>query len=107
MKILLDECITKRFKKYLNEFEVFTIVELNIKGIKNGKLMTYCVDNKFDILLTIDKNMIHQQNLDKYAVTVVVLNVSNSRLEELELHLSNFKQQINNFKKHQAYIIEK
>ena len=66
MKILLDECVTKRLKKYLEEFEVFTVRELELSGIKNGKLMTYCVGNKFDILLTIDKNILHQQNLDKY-----------------------------------------
>ena len=55
MKILLDECVTKQLKKYLAAFEVFTVRELGLGGIKNGKLMTYCVENSFDILLTIDK----------------------------------------------------
>lgn len=55
MKILLDECVTKRIKKHLEEYEVFTVRELGIGGIKNGALMTYCVKNRFDILLTIDK----------------------------------------------------
>jgi len=64
MKILLDESVIKRLKKYLEEFEVFTVRELALSGIKNGELMTYCVENKFDILLTIDKNLMHQQNLD-------------------------------------------
>ena len=49
---MLDECVTKRLKMYLEEFEVFTVRELELSGIKNGKLMTYCVENKFDILLT-------------------------------------------------------
>jgi len=52
MKILLDECVTKNLKKYLEEFEVFTVRELELCGIKNGKLMTYSVENKFHILLT-------------------------------------------------------
>ena len=60
MKILLDECVTKRLKKYLSEFEVFTVRELRLGGIKNGKLMTYCAENNFDILLTIDKNIMFQ-----------------------------------------------
>jgi len=59
MKILLDECVTKRFKKHLEEFEVFTVRELGLSGVKNGKLMTYCVENNFDILLTIDKNLMY------------------------------------------------
>ncbi len=56
MKILLDECVTKRLKKHLPSFEVFTVRERELGGIKNGKLMAYCADNDFDILLTIDKN---------------------------------------------------
>jgi len=54
MKILLDECITKRLKIHLDEFDVFTIRELNLSGIKNGTLMSYCTENNFDVLLTID-----------------------------------------------------
>ena len=55
MKILLDECVTKRLKRYLEEYDVFTVRELGLGGTKNGKLMNYCVENSFDIILTIDK----------------------------------------------------
>jgi predicted nuclease of predicted toxin-antitoxin system len=107
MKILLDECVTKRLKKYLEEFEVFTVRELELSGIKNGKLMAYCVENKFDILLTIDKNLMHQQNLDKYPVTIVVFNCFTSKIEELITFLPSFKSQVNALQKHKAYIIDK
>ncbi len=66
MKILLDECVTKHLKPYLASHEVSTVKEMNWSGIKNGKLMTLCVENNFDILLTIDKNLQHQQNVYKY-----------------------------------------
>ena len=62
MKILLDECVTKRLKPYLAEFEVFTVSQMKWNGIKNGKLMALCVDNNFDLLLTIDKNLMFQQS---------------------------------------------
>jgi predicted nuclease of predicted toxin-antitoxin system len=107
MKILLDECITKRLKSYLIEFEVYTIRELNLSGIKNGKLMAYCVENNFDILLTIDKNLMYQQNLDKYPLTIAVLNSFTSKIEELITFLPSFILQINNLEKHRAYIIDK
>ncbi len=107
MKILLDECVTKRLKKHLEEFEVFTVRELGLSGIKNGKLMTYCVENHFDILLTIDKNLMHQQNLEQYPVTIVVFNCLTSKIEELITFLPSFKLQIGNLQKHQAYIIDK
>ncbi len=74
MKILLDECVTKRLKPHLLEYEVFTVSEMRWNGIKNGKLMSLCVDNNFDLLLTIDKNLIFQQNVNEYEMIVVVLN---------------------------------
>jgi predicted nuclease of predicted toxin-antitoxin system len=107
MKILLDECVTKRLKKHLEEFEVFTVMELNLSGIKNGKLMTYCSENKFDVLLTIDKNLMFQQNLEKYPVTIAVLNCVTSKIEELVTFLPSLKAQINELEKHKAYIIDK
>lgn len=97
----------QRLKKHLEEFEVFTVRELGLSGIKNGKLMTYCVENHFDILLTIDKNLMHQQNLDQYPVTIVVINCLTSKIEELITFLPSFKLQIGNLQKHQAYIIDK
>ena len=106
MKILLDECVTKRLKKHLEEFEVYTVTELGLSGIKNGKLMSYCVENNFDILLAIDKNLIFQQNLTDYPLTIVVLNSLTSKLEELLTFLPQFKLQVGEFQKHRAYIIE-
>ena len=106
MKILLDECVTKRLKKYLSEFEVFTVTELQLSGIKNGKLMAYCSENNFDILLTIDKNLMFQQNLDKYPVTSVVLNCFTSKIEELSTFMPSFKSKLDSFEKHRAYILD-
>lgn len=107
MKILLDECITKRLKPHLPEFEVFTVSEMNWNGIKNGELMVLCVNNGFDLLLTIDKNLIHQQNLDKYKLTIVVLNSLTSKIEELMLFIDPFKEQVVKLEKYKAYIIDK
>ena len=72
MKILLDECVTKHLKPLLIGHEVSTVREMGWSGVKNGKLMTLCVENGFEILLTIDKNLQHQQNLDKYPITIVI-----------------------------------
>ncbi len=107
MKILFDECVTKYLKKHLEEFEIFTVRELELSGIKNGKLMAYCVEQNFDILLTIDKNLIFQQNLHKYPVTIVVFNCLSSKIDELVTFLPSFKLQIEKFEKFKAYLIDK
>lgn len=107
MKILLDECVTKHLKSHLTDYEVYTVREMKWGGIKNGKLMTLCVENNFDILLTIDKNLQYQQNLDKYPVTVVVLNSFTSKVEDLVTFLPSFRSQINSLQKHKAYLINR
>jgi len=107
MKILLDECVTKHLRRHLEEFEVYTARELELSGIQNGKLLKYCVENDFDILLTIDKNVIFQQNLEAYPITIVVLNSLSSKIEELVTFLPSFKIQAGKFQKNKAYIIDK
>lgn len=105
MKILLDECVTNRLKKHLKEFEVFTVSELKISGMKNGQLMKYCVENQFDILLTIDKNLIFQQHIERYFLSIVVLDCRTSKIEELVSFLPSFKAQVKNFSKNKTYVI--
>ena len=94
-------------KNHLKEFDVFTVRELELSGIKNGKLITYCVENNFDILLTIDKNLMYQQNLDTYPVTIAVLNCYTSQIEELITFLPSLKLQVAKLEKYRAYIIKK
>jgi hypothetical protein len=69
--------------------------------------MTYCVENNFDILLTIDKNLMFQQNLDQYPLSLVVLNCQTSKIEELATFLPSFISQVAIFQKHKSYIFDK
>ncbi|MGI8668838.1 MAG: hypothetical protein ACR2J3_03210 [Aridibacter sp.] len=55
MKILLDECVTRKLKRHLTEFEARTVVEMNWSGLKNGNLLSEAVAEDFDILLTMIK----------------------------------------------------
>ena len=107
MKILLDECVTKHLKPHLIGHEVSTVREMGWSGVKNGKLMTLCVENGFEILLTIDKNLQHQQNLDKYSITIVILNSYTSKVEELIEFLPEFEAQLPTYQKHNAYQIRR
>ena len=73
MKILLDECVSKRLKKYFLHHTVFTVNDLEWNGVKNGELLKLMLEDNFDVLLTFDKNLQHQQNFSKYTITVFVL----------------------------------
>lgn len=106
MKILLDECITKRIKPFLSEFEILTVNDMGWSGVKNGQLMKLCIENKFDILLTIDKNLRFQQNLQNYNIAIVILDTQSSKKEDIIGLLPKFRLKINEFQKHNYYIIE-
>ena len=83
MKLLLDENLPKRLKKDFPEYEIVHIRDKGWNGISNGKLLELIISDKFDALLTFDKNMRYQQNFEKYSITVFVLNASDNSYQTL------------------------
>lgn len=74
MKLLLDENLPKRLKADLVPHEVYTVRDMGWNGIKNGELLKLMQKDRFDVLLTFDKNIQYQQNFQKYPLPVLVLN---------------------------------
>ena len=74
MRLLLDENLPKRLKQDLSEHEIYTVADKGWTGISNGRLLNLLAENKFDALLTFDKNLQYQQNFSKYTIAVFVLN---------------------------------
>ncbi len=103
MKILLDECVTRKLKSRLADYEVYTVTEMNWNGLKNGNLMRSAIDAGFDMLLTIDKHLQFQQNLKSYAIIVVVFDVEKSKIEFLDELMPLFNQDMISFQKGKAY----
>lgn len=84
MKLLLDENLPKKLKyRFPDSFDVKTVPEMNWGGIKNGDLLKKMNAENLDILITMDKNFSHQQNLTKYSVFLIVLNAKDSRYDNL------------------------
>lgn len=78
MRILLDECVDRRFARELPGHDVRTVPQMGWSGIKNGALMKI-VEADFDIFVTVDRNLSYQENLPKYDISLIVLRaVSNS-----------------------------
>ena len=78
MRLLLDENLPKRLKIDFSGHDVYTVREKGWNGIKNGDLIKLLLADNFDVLLTFDKNLQHQQNFTKYPVTVIVLSAENN-----------------------------
>lgn len=105
MKILLDECVTRKLKTYLPGTEVRTVTEVGLSGYKNGKLLSTAEQLGFDILLTIDKNIDYQQNIGKFNLTLVVFDSIKSNIKYLSPLIPGFLNQLPGFQKGRTYII--
>jgi predicted nuclease of predicted toxin-antitoxin system len=84
MKLLLDENIPKKLKyRFDSVFEVLTVHEMGWSGIKNGDLLKEMKSKNLKILLSLDKNISHQQNLEKFNVSLIVLESKDTRYDVL------------------------
>ncbi|HEV7844103.1 MAG TPA: DUF5615 family PIN-like protein [Pyrinomonadaceae bacterium] len=72
MKILLDECTPRVVKKRLPERDISTTQEMGWSGRKNGELLA-AAESQFDVFITTDKNLRHQQSLAGRRLAIVLL----------------------------------
>lgn len=72
MKLLLDECVVNDLKRDLTGHEVTTVVEAGYGGLENGKLLRAASGN-FDVLITVDRNLPFQQNIETFQIAVLIL----------------------------------
>ena len=83
MKILLDNCVPKRAKRLLPAHAVKHASEVGMSLLGNGVLLRAAANAGFEVLLTVDQNMRHQQPLDPLPLAVLELDTRDSRLPAL------------------------
>ena len=84
MRLLLDENLPRKLKyRFSDAYEVLTVPELGWSGKKNGELLGSMLHLGIKVLISGDKNMSHQHRIEKYEVTLIVLNSKDMRLESL------------------------
>ncbi len=105
MKVLLDECVTRKLKSRLPNHEVYSVTDMQWNGLKNGLLISAAIGEGFDMLLTIDKNLEHQQNLKKHSIIVAVFDVKQNNVKLYEPLLSSFEERLPTFEKGNVYRI--
>ena len=78
MRVLLDECMPRDFKKHLGGHECLTVPEAGLGGSKNGELLRAAA-GRFEALVTVDGKLRHQQDLRVIPFGVIVLIASGNR----------------------------
>lgn len=84
MKLLFDECVSRLFKSgfAVRGYECYTVPEVGLAGRKNGELLTLA-EGKFDVFVTIDKNIRYQQNLSGRTIAILIIRARSSEIDDL------------------------
>lgn len=83
MTVLFDHNVDRRFRKHLSGHLVHTVREMGWDQLANGELLRAAAAAAFDALITVDKNLEHQQNLDNLPLPVIVLDTPSNALPAL------------------------
>lgn len=88
MKILFDENFPRSLNKHFYKIHtVFTVQEMRWSGKKNGELVQLLLSNDFEVLLTADKNFHIQQNIAKFPIIFILIDIKTVRPDTLEPYM--------------------
>jgi len=73
VRVLFDHNVPKKLRSLLPGHYVITSREMGWDTLKNGDLMTAAEDNGFEAMVTGDKKIRYQQNLEGRKLALVVL----------------------------------
>jgi predicted nuclease of predicted toxin-antitoxin system len=82
VRVLLDECLPRRLKRDLVGHDVRTAPEMGWASMTNGELLALA-SAEFDVFLTSDRNLSHQQNLSAFDIAAIVLIAASNRIDDL------------------------
>lgn len=74
MKVLLDNCVDVRLARLIFDHEVVHARQLGWQGLSNGKLFAAAEEAGFAVMITVDKNIRHQQNMATKSISLITLS---------------------------------
>jgi len=83
MKILIDECIPRKFKRNLSGHDCLTVPEAGLAGTKNGQVLSLAQERGFEVFLTIDRGFEFEQNLSGMSIAVMIVRAKSNRTRDL------------------------
>lgn len=73
MRVLFDQGTPVPLRRYLTHHSVVTVFEKGWSTLQNGELLHAAEQEQFEIFVTTDQKLKHQQNLANYRLAIVVL----------------------------------
>lgn len=93
MKILFDQGTPVPLREHLPNHVVKTAFEQGWSGLLNGELLDKSEQEGFDILVTTDQNLRHQQNLAGRRLAIIVLR--STSWPRIQLRVNAVKDAVN------------
>ncbi len=81
MHVLLDESVPRQLAPELRGHEVQTVVQAGWAGVQNGELLRRAAAAGFGVLITMDRNLEHQQNIARSGLGLLVIVARDNRVE--------------------------
>ncbi|MBV9969721.1 MAG: DUF5615 family PIN-like protein [Xanthobacteraceae bacterium] len=75
--MLLDECVPRALRNDIPGHQVNTVAEAGWAGVKNGELLRLAA-SRFDLLITVDRNLEYQQSFAGLSLAVIVIDASSN-----------------------------
>jgi len=73
MKILFDQGTPVPLRRFLEDHEVHTVFERGWDRLTNGDVLAVAIRNGYEVLISTDQNLRHQQDLRHVRLGIVVL----------------------------------
>ena len=83
MRILLDECLPLDFRHSFPGHEAHSTQWAGLKSKKNGELLRAAELAGYDVLLTVDQGIPHQQNLAGRKLSIILIRSRTNQIEDL------------------------
>lgn len=84
MRLLIDECLPRTLKFLLAAagHKCETVHDAGLSGKENGELLAFA-DSKFDVFITVDKNIRYQQNISGRDIAVLIIRAASNDIDDI------------------------
>ncbi|MBI3209935.1 MAG: hypothetical protein HYZ37_13700 [Candidatus Solibacter usitatus] len=84
MKLLLDECLPLDYPFSFPDHTVHTVEWAGLNGKKNGELLRMAESAGYEVLITVDQSISHQQNLSGHRISLLLLKARTNNIQDLQ-----------------------
>ena len=99
MRILIDESLPIALAAEISGHDVKTVRAQRWLGLRNGILLRAAADAGFEVMITADKALRHQQNLSALGIAVVLITHVRNRMQDLRPLIPRVEQALRTVRK--------